>query len=658
MCFSEEQMIINTFAIDRSMRIFELGCAATPQNIHAQQQRAFNLLWALKAKKRIKKGSRIAVIGGGIAGLTITSGLLALGAKVHLYESKHTLMHLQKGNSTRFLHPNVASWPDDGFGYPLTHLPYMNWRSGSAGDVEAQLVRQWQRLLEHGGCSKNLILNTGCKVKGVKLCEGQVRVAYRRKGLFRLDTYPLVILASGYGIEQAKFGNTPSYWRNDDFAQQTLDSKDRVRYIVSGTGDGGLIDVLRLTLVDFQHQRFFQDVMFDPDLISLANRVQGRLSTMDAEAFWRDFINGDFELQPEEQGVLDRLFDSEWIRTDTEVILSSRRTNPFHTRSQLIHRLLVGILLRRGIVTLLSGDLKNANMNLAGKIIDVEIGDSAQSNDDAIHSCDFLVERHNAKSTLPALFGNRGLTLYNRLKAKWLTNSFDSPSYPVGFLADEFMSSHYEFRYEVGIITTDFVSVSERLIGKLSSFELVNDDALPYRRYEFSNGRWLVFKMETHFFCGYPFGSNATWLTCLVIETNSRFLLEQILNPEEQYQFVRMYPAKTNFETDPAPVDMHTGAWIFTDRNQPRSFFEVQFWSPLVHPNLGMREGHRLLRFPTILEIVCNRWPTTKVHGIGWAVFVLPGEELRRDRRGNRLLQWDNHFAWWLPDSGHEPFSV
>ena len=91
--------------------IYQVGCTASRLNVHAQQQRAFNLVWALQRFDGLQN-RRVAIIGGGIAGITAASAAAAAGASVWLYEKKGTLMHLQAGNQTRFLHPSIALWPE------------------------------------------------------------------------------------------------------------------------------------------------------------------------------------------------------------------------------------------------------------------------------------------------------------------------------------------------------------------------------------------------------------------------------------------------------------------------------------------------------------------------------------------------------------------
>src|SRR4051812_35776941 len=66
-----------------------LLCDGPPVTVRSQQVRAFNLLHALVPdpdKDNGVKGKRIAVIGGGAAGITFAAGAASLGGAVTLFE--------------------------------------------------------------------------------------------------------------------------------------------------------------------------------------------------------------------------------------------------------------------------------------------------------------------------------------------------------------------------------------------------------------------------------------------------------------------------------------------------------------------------------------------------------------------------------------------
>src|SRR5262245_13670890 len=71
--------------------------------IHAQQVRALNLIYALSVEGVLKSNSKVAVVGGGFAGVMSALAAAYLGADVTLFERKPTLLHLQAGSYTRWV---------------------------------------------------------------------------------------------------------------------------------------------------------------------------------------------------------------------------------------------------------------------------------------------------------------------------------------------------------------------------------------------------------------------------------------------------------------------------------------------------------------------------------------------------------------------------
>lgn len=346
-------VLLNKFRVSNDANIFQIGCTARLLNVHAQQQRVFNLVWGLINEKVVKKNQPIAVIGAGISGITAASALLVAGYKVHLFERTADIIHLQRGNETRFLHPNIQEWPNEGFAYPLTQMPFMNWRAADAGHVIEQLFRQWESVLDIAGDRLVLVMNSTV---------GHLRWDTRTRQCFfqaqcSEKAYEAVILAVGYGIERPRYHTTPSYWRNDDLAQPVIGREGKKRILVSGTGDGGLIEVLRLTIKDFQHQTFIQDVMFNAWFQKQGEELQAKLkgkSKVDEWEVWNEFIK-----EPSTDGLDSLLKDI--VREDTEVDLLGRNSFPSKADSILLHRIFVASLIRKGFVNYVTGSLLDPN---------------------------------------------------------------------------------------------------------------------------------------------------------------------------------------------------------------------------------------------------------------------------------------------------------
>lgn len=116
--------------------VYVLGCFERRVTIYSQQVRALNLIYALhKAKSNFGPSTRVAVIGGGVAGLTVAAAAAYRRCRVHLLERKPQLLHLLEGNYTRWVHPHIYDWPFPGAENPWADLPILDWRAASAGEV-------------------------------------------------------------------------------------------------------------------------------------------------------------------------------------------------------------------------------------------------------------------------------------------------------------------------------------------------------------------------------------------------------------------------------------------------------------------------------------------------------------------------------------------
>ena len=248
--------------------IFLIGSLDSGVTIFNQQIRALNLIWALDSADRLSSASEIAVVGGGIAGLTAAMALrkifsLSPGSthrKITLFEKRSVLCPLQRGCATRWVHPHIYDWPEPGSTNPSAGLPIMNWREGRASDVATTIIGEWEneqtdkpaveewRNLQY---LKIHHLTREVEWVGGKLVDpGASPQVYGDKRKF-----DIIILAIGFGDElDSSKHPVVSYWRNETHGQPDLSGRQK-RYLISGTGDGGLIDLLRLRIADFREDR-------------------------------------------------------------------------------------------------------------------------------------------------------------------------------------------------------------------------------------------------------------------------------------------------------------------------------------------------------------------------------------------------------------------
>jgi hypothetical protein len=118
---SEAEDIIDEYRITDGL--FLLGSVARGLTVFDQQVRAHNLAWALwrvlEGEGQAPDRRSIAVIGGGIAGLTLTACVLArsMAFNVTLFEKRWDICPLQQGSDTRWYIRTSTAGPSMGAGH-------------------------------------------------------------------------------------------------------------------------------------------------------------------------------------------------------------------------------------------------------------------------------------------------------------------------------------------------------------------------------------------------------------------------------------------------------------------------------------------------------------------------------------------------------------
>ena len=234
------QEIIRAALVPGTRSVFVLGCFETRVTVYAQQVRALNLVDAILSEALVRPRGKIAIVGGGVAGMTAGVALAKAApglAAVDVFETREELLEIQH-NSHRYLHPHFYDWPAPSAQRTDAALPLMNWRAGPAGAVAEALREEFDRV-EH-----NSILH---KHRGSQV----VRLQPKALGSVKLVTrdsptkeriYDAVILAIGFGLERFLDGDTSSYWVPSLLAAPIHTPLEAPIIFISGNGDGGLVD--------------------------------------------------------------------------------------------------------------------------------------------------------------------------------------------------------------------------------------------------------------------------------------------------------------------------------------------------------------------------------------------------------------------------------
>lgn len=260
--------------------LFVLGSFDENVTVLSQQVRALNLAFSLiethEVPVRDEKSKRVAIVGAGFAGLTLAAALLRKQAAVEitLLEERNTLLPLQQGSDTRWLHPNIYDWPADLSEEPAAMLPVLSWSAARASDVVVQVLKEWSTIVRDAETSVLLYCNTRhlhidrrsddssviqIEWIGERRHSGTGQAGKNEPASGQTHEFDLVVMAVGFGLEkEQKF----SYWRNETLGQPSL-TQSRVTYLVSGQGDGAMIDLLRLRISQYRQDRILEELFHD-----------------------------------------------------------------------------------------------------------------------------------------------------------------------------------------------------------------------------------------------------------------------------------------------------------------------------------------------------------------------------------------------------------
>lgn len=258
--------------------IFILGSREMRVTFYSQQVRALNLVYALFAENRVKQGDRIAIIGGGVAGITAAVGAARRGLDVTLLERKEDVLSLQANCAKRWIHPRIYDWPaEESLQEDTDDLGVLTWTAGRAEDVIRGIKEQWRSE------ALRLKIRSEMGVRDLRLPASRDSRKLTWNPRNCSGHFSVLIVAVGFGVEKG-FDEIPShsYWRDDQLDQDDLDGKRE--FLVSGVGDGGLTDLLRATLRDFRHDTFLRDLSLDPRSNANARNLAQYLSAIERES--------------------------------------------------------------------------------------------------------------------------------------------------------------------------------------------------------------------------------------------------------------------------------------------------------------------------------------------------------------------------------------
>lgn len=337
--------------------VYVVGCYDTRITLYSQQVRALLLAHALHERQYLPANKRIAVIGGGAAGMTVAAALALQGdVVVHLFERERELMPLQGTSVSRRLDPHIYEWPKLDAERPRAELPILDWRSEPAASVRRDLLVSWSEIESRTG--DRLRTHRGHDVTAVEPRGRHFDIRFVREGAgghseSASQTVDLVVLAIGFGLEAGQpIRNTvtESYWSEAGVPGAALINSMQPRFFVSGNGDGGLIDFVAAASANFDHWAFVRRVTGYPDVRSLADELlaidhEARAAASGGSGF--DFI-GEYDRRigprAEAIGLVDEV--ERLLRPGVQLTFQTREAELLTIRTAALNRLAAYLVIR------------------------------------------------------------------------------------------------------------------------------------------------------------------------------------------------------------------------------------------------------------------------------------------------------------------------
>jgi hypothetical protein len=326
--------------------------------------RALNLIYALHKTKKFEKGSKVVVVGAGAAGLMAAAAAAELEASVTLLEQLQGPMELQRNSRIRWIDPFIYDWPLTESAGTRANLPIIDWEAAYAEKVSEQIEDRWNGYVDRYKihCYWNVAkekLNFGhYGGRTFVYCSGQ----YNNEPRTLSQPFDVIVLAVGFGVE-AEHDAKYSYWSDDNLDGGFMTNRDGQSWLVSGCGDGGLTDLMRLCIHRFRHGRII-DIFSGVKNIEAVKELLVKAHTQELPA----------KNTPEEQeNFLADLFDDVMNRYDLlplyqrrlhmpTVFLTGDGPTPYGPNSSILNRLIVCQLQRRGAFQYIPGRARIARV--------------------------------------------------------------------------------------------------------------------------------------------------------------------------------------------------------------------------------------------------------------------------------------------------------
>lgn len=247
----------------------------------SMQARAISLAHALIVDpggvRSAKKGLKVAVIGGGVSGVTVAIALEPWVDQVHIFDEQKDVLRVQSGADFRHVFRYMYAWPDEEIvdrakewvGGAFEYPPWFAIQSGTAQKFAEHLRARLDALLEASGNNVprrlHVVKSALARVVGLndEKAGGRVVLEVVEKDRAKVRNFDVVIVATGFPSDSRIPGTmTPGYWQRSvvDVVRpprrvltrqiapnpQLMTANPQLKVGVVGSGDGAIYDAIEL----------------------------------------------------------------------------------------------------------------------------------------------------------------------------------------------------------------------------------------------------------------------------------------------------------------------------------------------------------------------------------------------------------------------------
>jgi hypothetical protein len=305
-------------------------------------------------------------------------------------------MPVQFKSILRYIHPYAHLWPDPAAARNKTDLPLLNWEADTADNVRKVILKEYESI------EPLVITRKGYTVSGISTEGGHPVITYRSPRFEReKEAIHAVIAAVGFGREKGR-----SYWEPDGLEYLRYAPGRRV-VVISGCGDGGIVDVLRLRLDDFTHEAAVSALVSHVQSAGIAAEVAE--VEVKAQKIVDEKLRGSY-LDAQYRSMAQRLPDEikssilARLRGDTKVHLVSPYAVPFSAQAMPVNRMLLAILLTSDTVVGLEyheGRTLEKGIEYEGGLPIVKLSDNPLPEDPI--ECEQVLLRHGPTPVVDAI---------------------------------------------------------------------------------------------------------------------------------------------------------------------------------------------------------------------------------------------------------------